>query len=680
MSPSQRLLQDLARERAKLRIEMTLTAVTGVGLVLALGATRLAGEQSGPVLETIGYVIAYLAGGVPALITAVRALIKRRRLSISLLMVLAAAAAALVGEARDGAILLLLFSLAESLEGYAMGNAKRAVAALMRLRPETATVIENGTRTTVPAESVRIGQRIAIMPGERVPLDGVLLAGSSSVDQAPITGESVPVDKVVGDTLFAGTVNGYGALEVEVTKDSSSTTLARMIELVTQAQAQRSTSQRFSSWFGQRYTRLVLVGSVLALGVFLLLGMPPNDAFYKAATLLVVASPCAVVISVPAAILAALARAARMGVLFKGGMALEDLASVDTFAMDKTGTLTEARMQVSDVVPFGMSRSELLRLAAAIERGSEHPVAEAIRTAGAGAGALATAAEPDRLGTSDAPVDHVTSDLTAVPGMGVTATVDGTPYWAGNRALAAANEVLLEGQVDAEVARLEALGRTLVIVGDARRVVGVLAVADTVRPSAARALAGLREAGVRRIVMLTGDNAAVANAVADELGIARTDVNAGLLPEQKVDHVARLREQGGVAVVGDGVNDAAAMATATVGIAMGVAGTDAALEAADVALLSDDLERLPTVLRLARAAHRVVRQNLTFALGIMALMVVVTLFGNLPLPLAVLGHEGGTILVVLNGLRLLAFDGGVAQRSRSLRQPGTEALAHDQAV
>ncbi|HET8986788.1 MAG TPA: heavy metal translocating P-type ATPase [Trueperaceae bacterium] len=656
-TPTQRLLADLARERAKLRTEMILTGLTGVGLAVALIASSGSGAEGLPTLAVVGYVVAYLAGGLPTLRTAVRVLVTRRRLTISLLMVLAAIAAALVGEVRDGAILLLLFSLAESLEGYAMGNAKRAVASLMKLRPETATIIDGATRRTVPAESVTVGQRIAIMPGERIPLDGVLVEGLSSVDQSPITGESVPVDKAPGDPLFAGTVNGYGALEVEVTKDASSTTLARMIDLVTEAQSRRSPSQRFSAWFGQRYTHLVLLGSVVALGAFLLLGMSSQDAFYKAATLLVVASPCAVVISVPAAVLAALARAARMGVLFKGGAALEDLGAVETFALDKTGTLTEAKMRVTDVAPFGMPRSELLRLAAAIESDSQHPVAAAVRAAGA---------EPAAGESGAAPLS--VSGMTAVPGMGVTALVDGRAYWAGNRKLAGARAAGLEPQVEAELARLEALGRTIVIVGTGDRVLGIIAAADTLRPSARQALSGLRAAGVRRIVMLTGDNAIVAGTVARELGIASSDVYADLLPEQKVERVKELRTAGKVAVLGDGVNDAAAMATATVGIAMGAAGTDAALEAADVALLSNDLARLPDAMKLAREANRVIRQNLTFALGIMAVMVVATLFGDLPLPLAVLGHEGGTILVVMNGLRLLGYG---ARRSPQAGVPVT---------
>src|SRR5690606_15021100 len=346
---------------------------------------------------------------------------------ISLLMVMAAVAAALVGEVRDGAILLFLYSLAESLEGYAMGNTKRAVASLMDLRPETANVLQNGSSTTVPVEDVEVGQVILVRPGERAPLDGVVVSGAGHMDQSPITGESVPVDKVVGDDVFAGSVNGHAALEVRVTKPAAQSTIARLIHLVTVAQSQRSPSQRFSDWFGQRYTVFVLVGSVIALGLFLMFGVERGDAFYRAATLLVVASPCAIVISVPAAVLSALARAARFGVLFKGGAALEDFGSIDVLAVDKTGTLTEARMRVTDVIPFTVSRDELLAVSAAIESGSEHPLAKAVVQAAGEAGVERPSA----------------SDVVAVPGKGVMANVDGRPYWAGNARLLVQQEVSL---------------------------------------------------------------------------------------------------------------------------------------------------------------------------------------------------------------------------------------------
>src|SRR5690606_35851998 len=372
------------------------------------------------------------------------------------------------------------------------------------------------------------------------------------------------VDKSVGDAVFAGTVNGYGAIEVEVTKDASHSTLARMIDLVTIAQSQRSPSQRFSEWFGQRYTRFVLLGAALALGAFLVFGLPQGEAFYRAATLLVVASPCAIVISVPAAVLSALARAARIGVLFKGGAALEDLGSLDIVAFDKTGTLTEGKMRLTDVVPLAAAEAEVLRLAAAIESTSEHPVARAIVAAANG---------------DDG--DYAVGDVQAVPGKGVRAVVDGVPHWAGTRKLAAEQGVEVTPEAEAALSRLEAEGRTAVLVGN-QRIVGVVAVADTLRPTAAATIAALRAGGVHKIVMLTGDHPQVARAIAGQLGIADDDVYSELLPEEKLEIVNELRKRGTVAFVGDGVNDAAALATADVGVAMGAAGTDVALEAAEV--------------------------------------------------------------------------------------------------
>ena len=687
LPPSQRLVEQLARDRTKLRREITLTALTGVGLLVGLLAGW--GREAQPALAWAGYALAYLAGGLPAAGEALRAMFRRRRLSISFLMVLAAVAAALVGEVRDGAILLFLYSLAETLEGYAMGNTKRAVAALMELKPETATVLEGAQTRVMPVESVRIGQRIAVRPGERIPLDGILLSGAGAVDQSPITGESVPVDKAPGDELFAGSVNGYSSLTIEVSKDASSSTLARMIHLVTVAQAQRSPSQRFSDWFGERYTFVVLIGAALALGAFFLLGLPSREAFYKAATLLVVMSPCAIVISVPAAVLSSLARAARFGVLFKGGAAIEEFGAIETVAVDKTGTLTEAKMKVVEVRPFGLTEPALLELASAIERGSEHPVAQAIVAAAESAGERASEDRAGREGllelegSLEPSSQRPSVELVAVPGKGVTATLPEGEFWAGNRKLATALGIELSPEVTAEIDRLEAGGRTTVLVGraagplaaseaggeagrrDVGAVLGVIAVADTVRASASEALQSLRAGGVDRIVMLTGDNAVVAKAVAAELGIAQEHVHAGLLPEDKVTIVERYRQEGPLAFVGDGVNDAAALATATVGVAMGAAGTDVAIEAADVALLSNDLTRLPAAHALARRTNVVIRQNLTFALGIMLVMVAFTLFGDLPLPLGVLGHEGGTILVVLNGLRLLAWQPGSAQARRA---------------
>ena len=448
----------------------------------------------------------------------------------------------------------------------------------------------------------------------------------------------MPVDKQAGDKIFAGTVNGYGILEAKVSKLASESTLAKMIDLVTEAQEQRSPSERFSDWFGARYTVFVLLASAAALIIFLLIGIEPSKAFYKAATLLVVASPCAIVISVPAAVLSALAAAAKSGVLFKGGAALEDFGNSDVVALDKTGTLTEGKMQVTDVKAFGIDEDEFLKIAASIETHSEHPIAVSILNL-----AKERNIEPEE-----------TSDTKLIPGKGITVKLGGKLYWAGNRKIV--DELGLEiDQVSAqELIRLEQTGKSKVLVGDSTRILGVIGIADTIRASAKDTIAELKDLGIKHIAMLTGDHPAVAHAVASELGIAKEDVYAGLLPEDKVKIVKTLSETSKVAFIGDGVNDAAALAVANVGVAMGSAGSDVALEAADVALLSDDLSKLPKTFKLAKRANRIIKQNFAFALGIMVLMVTITLFWNLPLPLGVIGHEGGTLLVVANGLRLLA--------------------------
>jgi Zn2+/Cd2+-exporting ATPase len=622
-----------------LRRDATLTAMTGAGLAVGVTGTLLGAP---PWLTGAAYLVAYLAGGLPAGIEALRSL-RKGALDIDLLMVVAALAAAAVGEARDGAILLFLFSLAGVLEDYALGRTKRAVDALLQLRPDVALRRRPGGGVErVAVEALRPGDVVEVAPGERIPADGRLVEGRSAVDQAAITGESVPVDKSIDDDVFAATVNGYGAIAVVVTKPAGESTVARMIDLVTEARAQRSPSQHIGTWFGQRYTVIVLTGSGLALAVLLLAGRELGAALYTTATLLVAASPCAIVISVPAAILSALAAAARSGVLFKGGGALETLGKSVTLAFDKTGTLTFGRPSVTEIFATDGDAAGLLGLAATIEARSEHPIARAVLE------------EAKRRGV---PIGAA-SDTAAIPGQGVRATLGTGSAWAGTRRLMTANGISLPAALAARVAALEARGATLVLVGDMTAVRGVIAVEDTVRPSAARALARLRASGVQRIVMLTGDHAGVALAVASRIGLAPTDVHADLLPEDKLMIVAGLAERGPIAYVGDGVNDAAALARADVGIAMGAAGSDVALETADVALLADDLGPLETAYRLSRRANRIVRQNLVFAIGAMVILVGLTLFGDLPLPLAVVGHEGGTLLVVANGLRLLVGERG----------------------
>ncbi len=632
------LEREVAAERRALRFHATLVAITLFGFLAALLAPRI-GLSGAPLIGV--YVVTYLAGGTRAAIEAGRALL-RGRLDIDLLMVLAALAAAAVGEPRDGAFLLFLFSLAETLEDYALGRTKRAVTSLMDLRPDTAVRIDDrgdgeADYVTVPVEELSLDERVLVRPGAFVPVDGEIVEGESAVDQAAITGESVPVDKGPGDDVFAGTVNGHATLVVRVTKPAEATTLARMIELTTQAQEARAPSERFSDWFGQRYTIAVLVGSALALLIFLMVGLPRDAAFYRAATLLVVASPCAIVISVPAAILAALAAAARRGVLFKGGAALEQFGAIDLVAFDKTGTLTTGLLEVADAIAFEGDEDELLALAAGIEQTSDHPIATCLVDAAREAGVTPVAVRASQ----------------AHPGFGVSAQSNGTPVWVGKPGFLEHFGAEFEAEQRSALDALMDAGRTAVVVGRDHHVVGIIGVADRPREHVRAAIDALHARGVTRVAMLTGDHKRVAEAIGRELGFEPDEVHADLLPDQKVARVQELREHGEVAFVGDGINDAAALASADVGVAMGSAGSDAALEAADVALLADDLRVLSFAHDLAARANRIIRQNLIFAVAIMAVMVVLTLAGTLPLPLGVVGHEGGTILGVANGLRLL---------------------------
>ena len=578
------------------------------------------------------------AGGVPAAIRALTTLWQDRELDIDLLMVIAALAAAAVGAALEGAVLLTLFSLSTTLEHRAMGRARRAIEALMELRPDRTLRRTAAGTQEVAVEDLNPGDIVVLRPGARVPVDGVVVLGEGQIDESTITGESVPVHKTPGAKVFEATVNLHGVLEVEVRRALSESTVARMIQLVTEAQAARSPSERFSEWFGQRYTVAVLLGSMLAFGGFYGLDRDWHDALYHAATLLVAASPCAIVISVPAAILSALSAAARGGVLFKGGAALETLARVRTFAFDKTGTLTTGKQEVVEIVCEGDANDFLTRLAG-LEAHSEHPIADAIRRTA------------EARGLTPFPV----REAKAVPGEGMVGIDDQGMLWAGNARLAARM-----GAKSTPVEHPEAItalhqgAETMVLLGRGAKLLGALTVADKPRDSSRPGIEALRASGVGRVEMLTGDRRAVALRIGAGLGLAPDEIHADLLPEDKVRLVADLAAQTRVAFVGDGVNDAAALARADVGIAMGAAGSEVALQAADVALLSEDIGRLAAAHRLSRRTAGIIRQNLIFAMGAMVTLVIGGLFFNLPLPLAVIGHEGGTVLVVLNGLRLLA--------------------------
>lgn len=626
-----------------------LALYTIVAAVVLLAAWLLQRAGASPMLVTALVAIGYLAGGGFAARNGLRAL-RQGQIDVDTLMVTAALGAAAIGQWVEGGILLFLFALSNTLEHYAMDRTRQAIRALMDLRPEQALVRRDGQEILVPAEELAVGDVVIVRPGERVPADGEVLAGESSVDQSPITGESIPVRKAVGEEVFAGTINGHGALEITVGRRAEESTLSRIIQLVEEAQSERAPTQKRLDAFEQKYAVVVIgVAALVALLPPLLLNWAWNDAFYKAMTLLVVASPCALVISTPASILSAIAAGAGQGVLFKGGAHVESLAGVKVMAFDKTGTLTAGKPRVTDVIGLnGVGEEALLSTAAAVEARSEHPLAQAV----VGAAREAKVEIPEA------------SDLQASAGKGVTARLNGRLVHIGTDGHLQDSGYSLPGSVVQQMERLEAQGKTVMVVGDTapdaangRQLLGLIAVADTVRPEAARTVAELKAAGIEKIVMLTGDNARAAQAIGAEAGV--DEVRAELLPEEKLAAIkALLVEYGSVAMVGDGVNDAPAMATASVGIAMGAGGTDVALETADVVLMASDLSKLPYALNLSRQAMRIVRQNLAFALAVIVFLILSTLLNIISLPLGVVGHEGSTVIVVLNGLRLLRYKPG----------------------
>lgn len=607
---------------------------------LAAGALLLAGWlgslAGAPYAVSLGFYLGvYACGGFFTLRDAVQSL-RAKRFDIDTLMLVAAAGAAALGEWAEGALLLFLFSLGHALEHRAMDRARRAIEALADLAPKTALVRRDGAEVEVPVDKLLRGDRIIVKPGQRLPADGRVAEGNSAVDQSPVTGESVPVDKGPADAVFAGTVNGEGVLVVEVTKLATENTLARMVRLVSEAQTQKSPTQQFTDRFERVFVPAVLIGAALLIAVPPLLGFPFADSFYRAMAVLVAASPCALAIGTPAAVLSAVARAARAGVLIKGGAHLENLGRLAAIAFDKTGTITTGRPQLTDIVAFGITEEELLVLAAAVESRSGHPLAQAI----------VAAARARSLRWEDA------VDAESVTGKGIRATLGGRRVEIGNLKLFA--DETMSAEIAAQVERLESAGRTTMLVRADGRYAGILGLMDTPRAGVREVLAALGALGIAKIVMLTGDNERVARAVAHEVGLS--EVRASLLPEDKVAVMANLVEEyGQAAMVGDGVNDAPALARATVGIAMGGAGTDVALETADIALMGDELDKLPFAVALSRAARRTIRQNLFIALGVVALLIPATLFGWAGIGVAVLIHEGSTIVVVLNALRLLTY-------------------------
>ncbi|MFC5343337.1 heavy metal translocating P-type ATPase [Brevundimonas staleyi] len=603
------------------------------------------------------FLIAYALGGWFTVGEAIGNL-RRRRFEIDTLMLVAAAGAAALGAWAEGALLLFLFSLGHALEHYAMGRAKKAIEALAALAPRTARVRRGDQIVEIPVEELEVGDLVVVRPNERLPADGFVVKGTSSVNQAPVTGESIPVDKQpvsnpeeartrpaappAESVVFAGTINGGGAIEIETTRRSSDTTLAKVVRMVSEAETQKSPTQRFTDRFERVFVPLVLALAFVLLFAWVVVDEPFRDSFYRAMAVLVAASPCALAIATPSAVLSGVARAARAGVLVKGGAPLENLGALDAIAFDKTGTLTEGRPKITDVVPFGpTTESELLEIAVAVERLSDHPLAEAIVRDGS-----------QRLVA--APV-RTASDLRSLTGKGVSARLDDQDIWIGKPEMFGDADIApLSPDAEIAVATLRNQGRTLMVVRRGAKDLGVIGLLDTPRAKARETLTALRALGIRRMIMISGDHQKAAQAVAGQVGL--TEAWGDLMPEDKVEAIKKLRGEAKVAMVGDGVNDAPAMATATVGVAMGAAGSDVALETADVALMADDLSKLPFTVGLSRQTRRIIRQNLFVSLGVVAFLVPATIMG-LGIGPAVAVHEGSTLLVVFNALRLLAWRG-----------------------
>jgi len=634
--------------------ELIFALLSGALLVAGYLASWLPGTPAW--LPVALYVGAYVFGGYYTLREAIDT-IRLGRFEIDTLMLVAAAGAAALDKWAEGALLLFLFSIGHALEHYAMGRARRAIEALADLAPPTAELRRDGVVREVPVAELAIGDTIIVRPNTRIPADGFVALGESSVDQAPITGESVPVDKravedaaraalrpdglLAENRVFAGTINGAGALEVRVTRLAADSSLARLVRMVNEAEAQKSPTQRFTDRFERVFVPVVLASVFVLLFAFVIIDETFGESFYRAMAVLVAASPCALAISTPSAVLSGIARAARGGVLVKGGGPLENLGKLGAIAFDKTGTLTEGKPRVTDVLPApGAEEHSLLAVAIAVEMLSDHPLAAAVVRDGSA-----------RLG-ADVTVPAA-EDLRSITGRGLSARIGADAVHVGKAALfAEIDGPPLNAEVQAMIADLEQRGRTTMVVRRGEQYLGAIGLMDTPRDAAAAVIQRLRQLGISRMVMMSGDNRRVAEAVARQVGL--DEAWGDLMPEDKVAAIQRFRAEQDVAMVGDGVNDAPAMANATVGIAMGAAGSDVALETADVALMGDDLTRLPFVIGLSRSTNRIIRQNLWISLGMVAVLVPATLFG-LQLGAAVVFHEGSTLLVVANALRLLAY-------------------------
>ena len=587
---------------------------------------------------------AYVIGGYDSAREGLTTLLREKELDVDLLMIVAALGAAGLGLWRreyylivDGAVLILIFSISGALEGYAMQRTERSIRSLMSLTSDTARVWQQGQEQMVPVAQLQIGDRVLVKPGELVPTDGVIEEGFSTLNQAPITGESMPVEKTVGDEVFAGTINGSGALKLRIHQPPESSLIQRVIRLIDQAQTQAPPSQQFIERFERGYAKvIVLTGILLAILPPFVWGWDWETTIYRALIFLVVASPCALMAAIMPTLLSGIANGARHGILFKNGAQLETIGQVRAIAFDKTGTLTTGKPQVVNLLAVNQSETDLLRVAAALESLSEHPIGDAI---------VQTARERTIAWT---PAENGQ----AFAGQGITGEIDRKPAIVGKAAFVQSQVNSWTETLEAQSQQWEQDGKTVVWVAYNDSVLGIISIADTVRPEAARAIAHLKRLGIEAVVMLTGDNERTAHRIAEELGVDR--VYAQLLPEDKVKVIEQLQRQyHTVAMVGDGINDGPALAQASVGIAMGATGSDVAMETADIVLMADRLERLEHAIRLGRRSQAIVKQNIAFALSFIVLLLVANFASHITLPLGVIGHEGSTVLVTLSGLRLL---------------------------
>ena len=623
-------------QRARLIAVIVSGSLTGLGMLMQWQ------KIAGPYGQIVAFVIAIIAGGWFIAPKAWRA-VRQLSLDMNVLMTVAVVGAAIIGEWSEGAAVVFLFALSELLEAFSLNRARRAIQALLKLAPETALVKRDNEVKEVPVAEVNVGEIVVIRSGAKVPLDGEVVSGESAINQAPITGESMPVEKKVGDQVFAGTINTEGALEVRVTKPHTETTLSKIIQLVEEAQSEKAPSQRFVDRFARIYTPAVFVVAVLVLLLPpLAFGGDWNTWVYRSLVLLVIACPCALVISTPVSIVSGLTAMARRGVLIKGGTHLESIGKLRALAVDKTGTITEGKPKVTKVTPWnGKSEEEAVRIAAAIDANSDHPLAQAV---------VNYAKEKNiSFGGSE---QHQSKT-----GRGAEARIEGHIYFVGNHRFA--HELgVCSPELEKLLSEIEAQAQSVVVVGhkphDGEKgdVLGVISVADTVRPNAKDAIAALHKAGVEKVVMLSGDNQRTVDAISKQVGI--DEAIGGLLPDDKINRVKELvTKYKYVGMIGDGVNDAPALAVATVGIAMGTTGTDTAIETADIALMKDDLSQVAEAVALGRRTMRVIQTNIAFALLVKAVFLVLAFTGHTSLWLAILADTGATLVVIANALRLL---------------------------